>query len=158
MSDSFRPHGLQHARLTCPSLSPRVYSNSCPLSWWCGQWVSWDHQRQWKWTCQLLSCIWLSAGLWLWPNMLLIHGILQARIIQWVAIPFSRGSSWPRDWTCVSCIPSRFFTIWATREVLPQIRLSNIKYPVVVGVPCVLFTAPPNTFVFAQLLNCLLWA
>ena len=44
------------------------------------------------------------------------HGILQARILKWVAIPFSRGSSWPRDWTQVSCLASRFFTIWATRE------------------------------------------
>ena len=35
MSDSLQPHGLQHARLPCPSLSPWVYSNSCPLSWWC---------------------------------------------------------------------------------------------------------------------------
>ena len=35
MSDSLRPHGLQHARLPCPSLSPRVCSDSCPLSRWC---------------------------------------------------------------------------------------------------------------------------
>ena len=35
VSDSLRPHGLQHARLPCPSPSPRVCSNSCPLSWWC---------------------------------------------------------------------------------------------------------------------------
>ena len=33
-----------------------------------------------------------------------VHGILQARILEWVVISFSRGSSWPRDWTCVSCI------------------------------------------------------
>ena len=46
-----------------------------------------------------------------------VHGILQARILEWVAIPFSRGSSQPRDWTQVSCIVSRFFTVWATREV-----------------------------------------
>ena len=39
-----------------------------------------------------------------------IHGILQARILELVAIPFSRGSSQLRDWTCVSCIGSRFFT------------------------------------------------
>ena len=43
-----------------------------------------------------------------------VHGILQARILEWVAIPFSRGSSWPRDWTQVSCIAGRFFTIRAT--------------------------------------------
>ena len=34
-SDSLRPHGLQHTRLPCPSLSPGICSNSCPLSWWC---------------------------------------------------------------------------------------------------------------------------
>ena len=35
LSDSLEPHGLQHARITCPSPSPKVCSNSCPLSWWC---------------------------------------------------------------------------------------------------------------------------
>ena len=45
-----------------------------------------------------------------------VHGILQARILNWVAIPFSRGSSWSRDQTHVSCIAGRFFTIWANRE------------------------------------------
>ena len=35
MSDSLWPHGLQHSRLPCPSPTPRAYSNSCPLSWWC---------------------------------------------------------------------------------------------------------------------------
>ena len=38
------------------------------------------------------------------------HGILQARILEWVAIPFSRGSSWSRDWIPVSCTAGRFFT------------------------------------------------
>ena len=45
-----------------------------------------------------------------------VDGILQARILEWVAIRFSRGSSQSRDWTLVSCIAGRFFTIWATRE------------------------------------------
>ena len=45
-----------------------------------------------------------------------IHGILQARILEWVAFPFSRGSSQPRDGTQVSHIAGRFFTSWATRE------------------------------------------
>ena len=45
-----------------------------------------------------------------------VHGILQARILEWVTIPFSRGSSWPRDQTWVSCITGRCFTVWATRE------------------------------------------
>ena len=42
------------------------------------------------------------------------HGILQARILEWVAILFSRGSSGLRDQTRVSCTAGRFFTIWAT--------------------------------------------
>ena len=45
-----------------------------------------------------------------------VHGVLQARILEWVAIPFSRGSSQPRDRTQVSCIAGGFFTSWATRE------------------------------------------
>ena len=43
LSDSLQPHGVQHARLPCPSLSPEVYSNSCPLSWWCHPTVSSCH-------------------------------------------------------------------------------------------------------------------
>ena len=45
-----------------------------------------------------------------------VHGILQARILDWVAFPFTRGSSQPRDQTQVSRIAGRFFTSWATRE------------------------------------------
>ena len=44
------------------------------------------------------------------------HGVLQARILVWVAICFSRGSSWPRDRTLFSYIADRFFIIWTTRE------------------------------------------
>ena len=47
-----------------------------------------------------------------------IHGILQAKILEWVAISFSRGSTWPRDWTQVSCFAGGFFTVWATTETL----------------------------------------
>ena len=45
-----------------------------------------------------------------------VHGILQARILEWVAFPFSRGSPQPRDWTQVSHIVGGFFTSWAARE------------------------------------------
>ena len=45
-----------------------------------------------------------------------VHGILQARILEWVAIPFSRISSWPRGQTQICCIAGRFFTVSATRE------------------------------------------
>jgi len=40
VSSSLQPHGLKHARLPCPSPTPRVYSNSCPLSWWCHPTIS----------------------------------------------------------------------------------------------------------------------
>ena len=45
-----------------------------------------------------------------------VHGILQTRILEWVAMPSSRGSSQSRNQTGVSCIAGRFFTSWATRE------------------------------------------
>ena len=48
------------------------------------------------------------------PKDYTVHGILQARILEWVAFPFSRGSSQPRDQTQVSHIAGRFFTSWAT--------------------------------------------
>ena len=40
-----------------------------------------------------------------------VHGILQARVLEWVAISFSRGSSWPRDWTCISCTGKWVLTV-----------------------------------------------
>ena len=46
-----------------------------------------------------------------------VHGILQTRILEWIAIPFFRGSSQRRDWTQVSCIAGWCFTIWATRYI-----------------------------------------
>ena len=49
-------------------------------------------------------------------------GILQVRILEWIAMPSSRGSSQPRDWTQVSHTAGRFFTIWATREALGTVE------------------------------------
>ena len=68
---------------------------------------------------RILSClsrVWLCVTTDCGPLGSSAHGILQARILEWVAIPFSRESSWPRKRTQVSCIAGRFFTIWATRE------------------------------------------
>ena len=59
------------------------------------------------------------------------HGILQARILEWVAIPFSRRSSWPRGQTCASYIAGRFFTAWATRQA-PNTWFYKIKVPLFV--------------------------
>ena len=52
------------------------------------------------------------------PRDYTVHGMLQAWILEWVAFPFSRGSSQPSNWTGVSHIAGRFFTNWATREAL----------------------------------------
>ena len=57
-------------------------------------------------TLQPMACIPPGSSVW---------GILQARILEGVAIPFSRESSQPRDWTQVSSIAGGFFTNWATR-------------------------------------------
>ena len=61
------------------------------------------------------------------------HGILQARILEWVAIPFSRGSSSPRDWIQVSCIAGRFFTIYTVVHILwpreSKILCVNFRVP-----------------------------
>ena len=55
----------------------------------------------------------------LWdPMVYIVHEILQARILGWVAFPFSRGSSQPRDWIPVSCTAGRFLTPWAPVEAL----------------------------------------
>ena len=48
--------------------------------------------------------------------------VLQARILEWIAVPFSRGSSLSRYWTQVSYIAGRFFTVWATREEISHIQ------------------------------------
>ena len=70
---------------------------------------------KWKW--KSLSRVRLFATLWtVAPTGSSVHGILQARILEWVSIPFSRGSSWPRDRSWVLHIAGIFFIIWTTRE------------------------------------------
>ena len=59
------------------------------------------------------SCLTLCDLMGCSPPGSSVHGILQARILEWVATLFSRESSWPRNWAWVSCIADRFFTIWA---------------------------------------------
>ena len=59
------------------------------------------------------------------PPGSLVHGIPQARILEWAAISFSRESSWPRDWTQVSRVASRFFIIWAMEEA--RVKAKRLK-------------------------------
>ena len=74
-------------------------------------------------SCSVMSDCLCSHGQY--PPGFSVCGILQARILERVAIPFSRGSSRPRDGTQFSCIAGRFFTIWDTREARVMV---NIKY------------------------------
>ena len=81
-----------------------------------------------------------------------IHGILEARILKWVAISFSRGYSWPRDWTQVSCIASRLFTKWATKEasqyqkqVIKKLKF-NEDYTTVVWINGSNISCPPPLY------------
>ena len=74
-------------------------------------------------TCVLVvqSCLTLCNAMDCPPGSSL-HGNLQARILEWVAISFSRGSSWPKDRTQVSCTAGRCLTVWAVREVQKSYR------------------------------------
>ena len=92
----------------------------------------WNISHTWKWNWKSLSHVWVFVTPWtvachgpmVPPGIMVPHGILQAKILEWVVIPFSRGSSQPRDWTHVSCNAGGFFTIWATREA--QWALGNL--------------------------------
>ena len=64
----------------------------------------------------LQSCLTLCDPMDCSPPGSSIHGILQAKILEWVAVPSSSGCSWPSDPTHMSLISGRFFTLWATRE------------------------------------------
>ena len=84
-------------------------------------------ERKWKWSYLVMSDSLqpMDCGLPGSP----VHGIFQARILEWVAISFSRRPSWPRDWTRVSHIVGRHVTIWATREALTNWNIGlNWKY------------------------------
>ena len=63
------------------------------------------------------SCLTLCVPTDCSPPGSSIHRIFQARVLEWVAVSFSRGSSWPRDRTQVSHIVGRHFTVWAAREL-----------------------------------------
>ena len=65
---------------------------------------------------QVTKCPSLDTPMDCSPSGSSVYEISQARILEWIAISFSRGSSWPRNWTQVSCIVGRFFTDWSMRE------------------------------------------
>ena len=83
-------------------------------------WYSTAHLPSIRWKKKKSeSCLVVSDSATPWtPPGSSVHGIFQARILEWVAIPFSRGSSQTRDQTWVSLIAGRVFTLWVTREAL----------------------------------------
>ena len=101
--------GVRGAGVWTLALSP-----SCVNS---GKWLCFPRLKEHEWVSEWVkvaqSCLTLCD-----PMDYTVNGILQARILEWVAVPFSRGSSQPRDQTQVSRIAGRFFTSWATREAL----------------------------------------
>ena len=129
------PHGLQHARLPCLSLSSGVCSNSYPFvgvgggaEGVCNFLRSVSLQQKFEVMDGPLLQLRVTALFHLAsevkvtqlcptfcdPTDYTVHGILQARILEWLAFGFSRGSSKPRDRTQVSHIAGGFFTSWAT--------------------------------------------
>ena len=104
-------------------------------------WTKW----KWKWSHSVLSdsldpvdCS-LSGSL--------VHGIFQARVLEWVAICFSRGSSRPRDWTQVSRIVGRCFTIWATRGIPTRTKRHANSLESMLSKP---FNVPSGKLVFFE--------
>ena len=92
------------------------YSNTTFL----GKWII--HENEVKWSevaklcptlCDSMDCSILCSS---------VHGIFQARVLEWVAISFSRGSSWPRDRIQVSCTVGGRFTIWAKEKTFYRIN------------------------------------
>ena len=106
----------------------KIIKQRCLLSMTCWSWhvlayasllVSilsqyWVLKWKWKWSCSVVSDSLHPVDCS--PPRSSVHGILQARILEWVAISFSRGSSQPTDWTQVSHIAGRRFNLCATRE------------------------------------------
>ena len=133
MSDALRPHGLQPTRLLRPWHFPGKSTGvgcHCLLQYLCV--MKFNLQiRHSKRISELQASLFLCCGaiistikwkslshmrLFVTPSTYTAHEILQARILEWVAFPFSRGSAQPRYQTQVSLIAGIFFSSWATRE------------------------------------------
>ena len=102
-----------------------IHSHSSQIIFPCLQWVTSVWLSKFSLYLLVMTCGMVCRSVMpasLWPHGLYsspsssVYGILQARIPEWVAMPFSRGSSQPRDRTWVSCIAGRFFTVWATSK------------------------------------------
>ena len=116
-----------------PFLNPACTSRS---SWFMYCWnLAWRILSTTLLACEMSTIVW-----WKWkmkvaqsylalfdPMDYTVHVILQARMLEWVAFPSSRGSSQPRNRTGVSCTAGRFFTNWAIRKALHRERKRNFS-------------------------------
>ena len=84
--------------------------------------MRWKWKMKWKWNS--LSCVQLFAIPWT------VHGILQARILEWVAFPFSRGSSHPKDRTQVSHIAGRFIDFFNHCIIKKTLNLESLHHSI----------------------------
>ena len=92
-------------------------SGDSVLNWVCEAHAEMDSTESGISSLLLFSPIQLICDPMDWgPPESSVHGISQARMLVWVAISFSRGSSWPRDQTCISCTAGGLFYHWATWE------------------------------------------
>ena len=111
-SNFFNSHKVEHVSFAI--LSHLTHQDLC-LNISLSSILSLAHGK-WKWRRKSLSRAWLYNSMDCRLSGSSVHGIFQARILEWVATPFSRASSRSRDRTQVSCITGRFFIVWATRE------------------------------------------
>ena len=102
--DSSHPNNLEFCKPSCHFIFVPCYETLGKLL---NMSTFWQVKVLVAQSCQTLCNPWTIAS---------VLGISQARILEWVAIPFFRGSSWPRDGALVSGIVGRFFFVWATRE------------------------------------------
>ena len=101
--------GIKSVSLMSPALAGRFFTTS----------TTWEALLRY-FVCVLVAqkCLTLRDSIDCSLPHSSVHGILHSRILEWVTIPFSSGSSQPRDRTQVSSIAGGFFTIWGTREAL----------------------------------------
>ena len=112
----------------------------CASLCYTAKWLSYTHVK----VIVARSCLALCSPVDFSPPGFSVHGILRARLLVWVAIPISKGSSLPRNRTHISHVAGRFFIIWTTREapvihidILFLILLSIMVYPRILNIiPC----------------------
>ena len=95
-----------------PAYLTYMQSTSCEMPGW----INHKLESRWPGEISTTSVMQLYQSLHDPTRLLCPWFFLEARILEWVAIPFFRESPWPRDWNQVSCIAGRFFTVWTTRE------------------------------------------